>query len=73
MSKTSAPEAMELIRRLAEAVGWNIAVWTRGGTRKMPGRNQEEAMSALFVALTGRKPFAEELDVMGSTEPFSML
>jgi hypothetical protein len=73
MSNTSAPDAMNLIRWLAEAVGWNIAVWTHGGSRKEPGRNQERAMSALFVALTGRKPTAEELHEMGSTDVFWVL
>ena len=73
MPNTSATNAVKLIRWLAESVGWNIAVWTRGGSHKEPSRNQERAMSALFVALTGREPTTEELHEMGSTDLFSML
>ena len=73
MPNTSAPDAMKLIRWHAEAVGWNIAVWTRGGSHKEPSRNQERATSALFVALTGREPTMEELHEMGSRDLYSML
>ena len=73
MPNTSAPDAMKLIRWLAEAVGWNIAIWTRGGSHKGACFNQDRAMRALFVVLTGRKPTTEELHEMGSRDLFSML
>jgi hypothetical protein len=64
---------MKLIRWFAEAVGWNIAAWTRGRSHKELSLNQERAMSALFAALTGRQSTTEELHQMGSRDVFSML
>lgn len=65
-----AKEATDLIRWTAESIGWNIAVWRRGGSGKKSGKEQERAFTALFAALVGRKPTSEELEAMGGTGVF---
>jgi hypothetical protein len=61
---------VNLIRELCEAVGYSIAVWTRGGKGQRSLRRQARAISAVFEALAGRKPTPEELDAMGGTTVF---
>src|SRR5262249_25048406 len=71
MTETTTPtDAVTLIRTLCEAVGYNIAVWTRGGKGPRAMIQQKRAIIDVFTALTGRKPADEELDEMSATEVF---
>lgn len=65
-----ANEAVEVVRTIAEAVAYNLAVWHRGGTGERSGRAQARALATGFEKLIGRKPTAEELDRMGGTSVF---
>lgn len=63
-------QAVEMLLSLGEAIGWNIAVFHRGGTGKQSGKRQERAFVNVFTALTGEKPTQEELDKMGGSNVF---